>query len=550
MDITENPFYVLGATPRDHKSRLIELSENLALSRDPDAIAAARNTLINTRHRLAAEVAWFPGVSPRRIAANIDLLQHKSATIELAGFPDLCSANFVLAGLSALASKGPQPLQEAIDSLAWLVESFDAAEVMRDINEDRQASGFPAIADLSLVEAELINRKRYYQQTITRLLDTTLPTEQMLSVYERLIAESTSDGEDEAPQLISDLVATYEIKTKSELDKRAEEIKELVEKTRVTAAKSGGAGNAIRGSVQQIIALLRTWDMIAQPVQLSKKSQGIDHAESKALAFNVRSLAIDLFNDHDCLHESTLLSKELEKLFAEVPTVLDKVSEDNETLDDIHVKRKRQAKAAETEKAEFASAVTYETTFGLVMKDRFRISPNGIEWKNSKTPLEAVTGVAWGGVSRSVNGIPTGTTHYLQWLSAAGSVTLETSNSEKFNAIISRLWRGVCVRLLVAMMEKLGKGGTINFLGVEVKDDGIMLTRSRLFKANEQKFHTWFELSKGSRDGSLCFWGKPDNKFTASLSYRSTYNVHILDFALDRIWEGKARRVSEIFGGD
>ena len=133
--------------------------------------------------------------------------------------------------------------------------------------------------------------------------------------------------------------------------------------------------------------------MIAQPVQLSKKSKGIDHAESAALAFKVRSLAIDLFNEHDCLHESQQLSKELETLFAEVPVVLDKVSEDLRALDGIQVRRKQQITEAEEEKAEFAAAVTYETTFGLIFKDRFRISPDGVEWKSTITPLESITGI-------------------------------------------------------------------------------------------------------------------------------------------------------------
>ena len=106
MDIIENPFYVLGATPRDRKSRLIELSEDLALNRDPDAITAARNMLLNMRHRLAAEVAWFPGMSPRRIATNIDLLKHNSAGMDLDGFSVLCTANFLAASLSTVAAKG------------------------------------------------------------------------------------------------------------------------------------------------------------------------------------------------------------------------------------------------------------------------------------------------------------------------------------------------------------------------------------------------------------------------------------------------------------
>ena len=123
-----------------------------------------------------------------------------------------------------MASSGAKALQEGVASLAPLVEQLDAASVMRDINEDRQASGFPAIADLALVQAELTNRKRYYQRTITDLLDASLSAEQLVSVYERLIAESTSDGAVTIPHLIRQRILftdTYESDTKAELDKRA-----------------------------------------------------------------------------------------------------------------------------------------------------------------------------------------------------------------------------------------------------------------------------------------------------------------------------------------
>ncbi|QBB70538.1 hypothetical protein ELE36_09275 [Pseudolysobacter antarcticus] len=544
MDISENPFFVLGATPRDRKSRLIELSENLTLSRDQELIAAARNTLLNARQRLAAEVAWFPGVSPQRIALNLKLSQEKPVVAALSGLPILCCANLLAASLGRVARRGAKPIQEAIASLAKLVDAFDAAIVMRDINEDRQASGFPAVSDRALVEAELTNRKNYYKRAITHLLASTLSAEQRVSVYERLVAEGTSDGEDEAPQLISDLVNIYEIETKAELDERAEEIAALIEKTRAIASVHGSDSHGIHGATQQIISLLRVWDMIAQPVQLSKKSKGLDHAESSALAFKVRSLAIDLFNEHDYLNEATSLSKELEKLFAEVPAVLDKVSADIQALDDIHLTRNRLADEAREKKAEFAAAVTYETTFGLIFKDRFRISADGIEWKNSVTSLESITGVSWGAIRHSTNGVNTGTTHHIRYLGNS-AMAIEFRDSAKHSAITKCLWRGICVRLLLTMIETWKKGGSVHFGGVEVRDDGIMLKRPRLFKADEQEFHTWFELAKGVHDGALFFVGHKDKRFKANLSFISTYNVHVLDFVLDRVWEGKARRLSE-----
>ena len=65
--VIENPFYTLKATPRDRKIRLIELADERALDGDQEAAASARNALSNARSGLTAEVAWFPGLSPKRV---------------------------------------------------------------------------------------------------------------------------------------------------------------------------------------------------------------------------------------------------------------------------------------------------------------------------------------------------------------------------------------------------------------------------------------------------------------------------------------------------
>src|SRR3546814_3236071 len=54
------------------KVRLNELADEAALYGDHDAAVNARNILSNPRTRLAAEVAWFPGLSPKRITLTLE----------------------------------------------------------------------------------------------------------------------------------------------------------------------------------------------------------------------------------------------------------------------------------------------------------------------------------------------------------------------------------------------------------------------------------------------------------------------------------------------
>jgi hypothetical protein len=92
------------------------------------------------------------------------------------------------------------------------------------------------------------------------------------------------------------------------------------------SARVGGA--AVKPIVDRLESVLRNWDDVAQPLQLSFKARGLEHDRSKHLAYQVRSLAVDLFNEHDHPRQSSRLTQLLRELFAEGPDILDRVEED------------------------------------------------------------------------------------------------------------------------------------------------------------------------------------------------------------------------------
>lgn len=544
MIASENPFAILKASSRDRKAHLNELADEAALHGDHDAAINARNVLSNPRTRLAAEVAWFPGLSPKRITLTLDHIA-QGGTPALDGFNALSCANFLVETLDACSKGGPGELQEGIEALASHVENIDVENVLQAINEDRQAAGLPAVTDPSLVEAEINERVKHYERTATALLED-LPTMEMVEVYEGLISDSTNEGEDVGHRLIDALIDSYELKASSFLSEEAGRIKGLVEKAK-TAADNHASEKQVRASVNEIIGALRIWDRVAQPIQLAYKSRGLTHDESQDLAFAARGLGIHLFNKHDYLDDAKLMSEAIQELFSEVAAVSDKVEEDIEALDDIAIDRAEKQKNEAESEAEFASEITYSTEFGLIFKDKFRISPEGFDYKGSLIPLDQITGVRWGAVKKSTNGIPTGTDYYFAYGTKTSSVLLRP-NQHQYQAIIQRAWRAVCIRILLSWMEDWSKGRKVTIAGVDVSDDGLVLRRSRFLKEDETKFFTWFEVSKGAHNGFLNFYGKPDKKFTTSFSYKDGWNVHILDFAIDKIWEGKASKLSKIFG--
>ena len=63
MNIFENPFYILGATPLDSRRKINEFADDKSLLLNTAEITEARDILINPSKRLAAEIRWFPGLS-------------------------------------------------------------------------------------------------------------------------------------------------------------------------------------------------------------------------------------------------------------------------------------------------------------------------------------------------------------------------------------------------------------------------------------------------------------------------------------------------------
>ena len=337
-----NPFFVLGANPREDRKRIVELADEAALRSDHATCQKARSDLTNPRARLGVELAWLPGVSPRKAATLMRLLSDDPMSIRNEdGIPALAHCNLLAAAFEAVDS-GYLESDVALfaEQLARLVDELDAEVILRAVNEDRSVSGLPEIKGVDQVSEELSARKRAYRNAIKDALNRLHPSE-LIGAMTRLVDSTTSTGMKHAPELVDELVDSYAVETQQFLQQEAENAEKLI----VAARESAEAGEAaVKPIVDRLESVLRNWDKVAMPLQLSFKARGLDHDGSKSLAYKVRSLAVDLFNEHDHLGQSSRLTKLLKELFSGVPDVLDRVEEDAKTLEDIS-KRRQDASA-------------------------------------------------------------------------------------------------------------------------------------------------------------------------------------------------------------
>ena len=218
--------------------------------------------------------------------------------------PSLACANLLAAG--------PVPVMEDLpkrDMIGWMLELAHVHDTtateptMTLLNKERSVAGFPAIADLQVVDAELRGQRQHYGQVLKKVLDQ-LPSRSLVEVVTTTVARATNHGRHQAPILIDDLVDGQQ------------------------AAERDESHGRISRMASQLEEMVRNWDGVAQPIQVSAQSRGTDHDLSHRIVPRIRNVAADPCNNHDFFAIPWKLTALQQEVFAEIPRVVEKSEED------------------------------------------------------------------------------------------------------------------------------------------------------------------------------------------------------------------------------
>ncbi len=538
--IFENAFYVLGATTRDSRQKIVELAEEKSFELDEEQCQKARSDLTMPRIRLIAELNWFPGVSPRKIETILSKIQNNAKdVIHTDGLPEIARINLlgaILDNKNFNLSNG-----ELIKVIIKVVETYDnlsVKSITRDINEDRAVSHFPEVIDLVLVENELTTKKRSCTKLILASLNN-LDTLDLIKVITTIIDIETIKGEFQASSMYDDLIDDYKLHTQDYLEQEFEKIKKLIEAIKERASEGE---STIEPLVERLIKVTKAWDDIAQPIQLSLKSRGLDDELSIQVAQTVRLLGVDLYNDYGYLELSKKISVVLKELFAELPEILERVEEDIDTLDDLFYGQQK----AKEEKKQLLDELNYNVEIGLIIKDTLSISVDGVRWKNRTYPIDSITRVTWGATRHSVNGVPTGTTYSISFGNTKRIEYVETKREDIYEDFTNRLWKTAGVTILTNMLKDFKSGEGLTLGGCTVWDDGVTLEKSGWFSSEKHKFG-WSDIQIWSSNGNLIIGASSNKKFSVEMPYLNVYNIHFLESAIRMMFKNQyAKKLSDL----
>lgn len=543
-----NPFAVLGVTVRDDRRTIVEQAEQQSLFHDADECQRARSMLINPKNRVTAEMAWLPGVSPEHVNRLLEnLLANTMSVRKERNIPSLAHCNLMAAAFDAISSDcSAEYLAEFILEFATQVDECDLEQIAEQIKDDRVWSGFSSIINSDLIESEFFERKRIYNNVIKDALNR-LPSDILLDSLAISVRYATAEGNVAAPELINDLLNSYDIEIQSVLEKEDANIQQILSTIREQIPVGEESLFPLINSLERLV---KNWNKLTQPIQLNAKARGLEHEKSSELAWSLRNLSLELYNEHDMLHAATRMTAISRQAFFELPEFLEKIIEDETALSQFHAERVEE----ERKDIEWKQSITFSAVVGRIFKDKLSISPLGIDWDGQHYLLEDINALRWGAVRNSVNGVHTGTTFTIAFTSAlswsnsqsnSGGTVIILKDEKTYNGFQNALWRAVGVRLLVSMLKALDDGEKITIGNFIVDDAGVTLLKHKLFGSAERVRLRWFDVVISSHNGEFIIRSKNDKKTYSSASYIDDWNTHIIEIIIRGAFEKGVRNLSD-----
>lgn len=162
----------------------------------------------------------------------------------------------------------------------------------------------------------------------------------------------------------------------------------------------------------------------------------------------------------------------------------------------------------------------YQIEWGMIFKDKFKISSDGINWNGKIIRLDEVKGISWSITKTTYNHIISNTNYTIIIRYLDGEFYIMPSKSKIFSEIIDNVWRAVGINLMIEMLLKVKNGDTLKIGTVEFNDLGIFLNSNKFFSF-DRRFFTWDEgLQMYSENGSIIISSKHEN-YSSSVSYGS-----------------------------
>lgn len=317
FDLLKNPFSVLGIEPTASPEKISDSFDDAIADRTAaeSDLTAAREILIDPRHRTTAEISFLLDTPVGQAVEILAVLKNNASPADLVGLADhlapLSKANL----LAHIASKQ----QSDADLLIALVEAHadvDFRMIHSKLEWTHKAAGI-AVPTIDHVQDELRELLSAHARAVFsayyNACDSVYP---VAECTKRILASANSKRIGALGLLIREFGQTI-----------APELHQIEEHIRISADILRIRPSEI-GLINPIADSLRDWIELAGPIVELDAHNGRDEERARQLFNEVRSLAIDLANQHDSSSVALSLLKIAGEVFRSLPRAAEQ-SNDN-----------------------------------------------------------------------------------------------------------------------------------------------------------------------------------------------------------------------------
>lgn len=154
MRLSDNAFYLLGASPYEQKYRIIDKCEDKLFEEDDNGIdyEAQQNILLSPVKRLSEEIRWFFSEDLdvfESVREKIYLFENKAFEME----SPIASINMLVYAM--MEGHLSRSLSEIVLLIDKLYEQINCDEILAEINEVREVVGISDIKDVEQIQKEV-----------------------------------------------------------------------------------------------------------------------------------------------------------------------------------------------------------------------------------------------------------------------------------------------------------------------------------------------------------------------------------------------------------
>ena len=239
----------------------------------------------------------------------------------------------------------------------------------------------------------------------------------------------------------------------------------------------------------------------------------------------------------------TFLQENFADISQEISGIIDKnISELEKIKLDLEQKIKVQTER-EQQYNDWKKKISYETKIGLIFKDTFKISVDGITWKGKFTPLENITGISYGGINQYLNHIYIGTDYEIAF-ETSQYIEKITPNEKKFYEISEHLWLALAAPISTLMLKHVRRGGVLYIGRIVLDDNGVYQMINGSHSVHRLWSQNYFMLNSCNGEFIITTAGK--NGYSASASYIRDMNTHILEAILREFFKTGGKKLSDL----